>query len=273
MVALNLKQAVAFLTSIAATAILPVAQGHGVQVRVCQTPSGMTRFFVMHWHGALTSPSEAGTMTIRFQDQIAGTTTDSLQYAHGMINGKNIYTSTTGWGCIRDATPTQVGTSCYNGEDDWVYYDYSSTCNRPVQYTLLAGTTCYLQDAACTAGNVYPAATGWFTASDASPPVPMINGNSLPWSPIVVTASNVGDTSAVVTFAATAVDDCDSNPSLALSHASGSSFPIGDTDVTVTATDASGRSTSGVLRITVIAKTAAPTTVRCKSVSTRLLYK
>jgi hypothetical protein len=41
----------------------------------------------------------------------------------------------------------------------------------------------------------------------------------------------------------------------------------------VTATDASGRSTSGVLRITVIARTAAPTKVRCNSVSTRLLCK
>jgi hypothetical protein len=39
----------------------------------------------------------------------------------------------------------------------------------------------------------------------------------------------------------------------------------------VIVTDASGRSTSGLLRITVIAKTAAPTTVRCNSVSTRLL--
>lgn len=246
------------LSAISAAVISPSAHGHGVQVRICRTPEGMTRFFVMHWHGALTSPSEAGTMTIRFQDQVAGTSTESLQYAHGMINNKNIYTESTGWGCVNDATPTQVGTSCRTNEDDWVYYDYSTTCNRAVQYTLLAGTTCYLQDASCSAGNVYPAATGWFTASDASDPVPKINGNDLPFS-IVVTAANVGDTSAAVTFSATAEDDCDSSPSLVLSHASGSSFPIGDTAVTVTATDDSGRVKSGVLTITVIRRTGAPT--------------
>jgi hypothetical protein len=38
-----------------------------------------------------------------------------------------------------------------------------------------------------------------------------------------------------------------------LSHASGSSFPIGDTVVTVNATDVTGRSTVSQLTVTVIA--------------------
>ncbi|KAL3778805.1 hypothetical protein ACHAWO_012144 [Cyclotella atomus] len=225
------------LSALSAAALLPLVNGHGVQVRICQTPSGMTRFF---------------TNLLKLHPKVSNT-------PDGIINGKNIYTEPTGWGCVNDATPTQVGTSCHTNEVNWVYYDYSTTCNRAVQYTLLAGTTVVLQDAACSAGNVYPAATGWFTASDSTPPIPKINGNQLPYS-IEVTAENVGDTTAVVTFSATADDDCDSSPSVVLSHASGSSFPIGDTSVTVTATDASGRVTSSVLTITVIRKTGAPTT-------------
>jgi hypothetical protein len=61
-----------------------------------------------------------------------------------------------------------------------------------------------------------------------------------------------------VSFSATAEDDCDASPTLALSHASGSSFPIGDTNVTVTATDSTGKVTTGQLTVTVLKKTEAP---------------
>jgi hypothetical protein len=102
-------------------------------------------------------------------------------------------------------------------------FDYSATltCNRPVQYTLLEDQAALLGEAYGQAGcasYIYPAATGWFTATDASSPVPKINGNELPWN-LVATASNVSDSSANVTFSASAGDDCDSNPSVAKSHA------------------------------------------------------
>ena len=48
-------------------------------------------------------------------------------------------------GCINDATPAIVGSSCRLSEDDWVYFERSSTCNVPVRFTLLAGNTCYLE--------------------------------------------------------------------------------------------------------------------------------
>ena len=238
------------------SALLPFVTGHGVEVRICQTPQGTTRFFVDHWHGALGSATAAGTMTIQFEDQNAGTTAQQTQYPDGIINNKSVYNSPSGWGCINDATPTLVGSTCHNGNDDWVYFDYSTSCNRPVQYTLLAGNTCVLQDGC--GGALYPAASGWFSATDSTPPIPQVNGNVLPYT-ITVTANNVGDTSAVVPFTPGAFDDCDSNPSFTVSHPSGSSFPVGNTAVTVTATDNSGRSATGTLTITVIARTASPT--------------
>jgi len=48
---------------------------------------------------------------------------------------------------------------------------------------------------------------------------------------------------ASVTFAVSATDDRDSNPSLSCSPGSGSVFPIGDTTVTCTATDGAGNTT------------------------------
>jgi uncharacterized repeat protein (TIGR01451 family) len=52
---------------------------------------------------------------------------------------------------------------------------------------------------------------------------------------------NSPDTSVVVTYpAATATDNCSSSPTITYSHASGSVFPVGTTQVTVTATDAAG---------------------------------
>jgi hypothetical protein len=240
---------------LSAAVILPLSRGHGTEVRICPTPMGTNRFFVLHWHDALGSPAEAGTMNIRFEDQNAGTSSESLQAPDGIFNNKTITGSSTGWGCINDAEPALVGgPTCLAGLANWVYYDYQSVCDVPVQYTLLVGASSVLK-AGC--GSLYPAATGWLTASDMTPPIPKVDGNTLPWN-LVLIASNVGDSNALVTFSATADDDCDTNPSVVLSHASGSSFPIGDTNVTVTATDATGRSTSGVLTITVIKRTEVP---------------
>ena len=243
------------LAALCTAVILPLARGHGVQVRICPTPSGTTRFFVLHWHSALSVPADAGTMTIKFEDKNAGTSSQSLQIPDGFINNKVIDGSSTGWGCINDAEPTQVGSTCRTSEVNWVYYDYRSVCFVPVQFTLLAGNTCVLEDGC--SGSLYPAATGWFTSTDAAPPIPKIDGNELPWN-LVVTASNVGDSSAVVTFSATASDDCDPNPSVVVSHASGSTFPVGDTTVTVNATDADGRVTTAELTVTVLKRTESP---------------
>lgn len=84
------------------------------------TPNGNLRFFVKHWHGALGSAYEADTMQI--QTQITGQSPNIVtNYADGIFNNKRPDYSPTGWGCLNDATPTLVGTSCdvNHGNDDW----------------------------------------------------------------------------------------------------------------------------------------------------------
>jgi hypothetical protein len=66
---------------------------------------------------------------------------------------------------------------------------------------------------------------------------------TLPQSPIVVPADRPGG--AVVTYEVTATDAVDPNPTVSCSPPSGSLFPIGDTTVACTATDASGNSAEG----------------------------
>jgi Tol biopolymer transport system component len=66
---------------------------------------------------------------------------------------------------------------------------------------------------------------------------------SLPQFPIVVPADRPDG--AVVTYTVTATDADDPNPTVSCSPASGSVFPIGDTTVTCTATDAAGNVGAG----------------------------
>ena len=58
-------------------------------------------------------------------------------------------------------------------------------------------------------------------------------------------------TGAAVTFAPSATDTGDATPTVTTDHASGSTFAIGETIVTVTATDASGNKTEKTFKITV----------------------
>ena len=118
----------------------------------------------------------------------------------------------------------------------WVYYNRSGACNKPVRFTLLEGNSATLEEGC--GGSLYPATTGWITATDMSPPNPKVNGQELPLT-IEVMTENVRDQSAVVSFTLSVEDDCDSSPTVTASHSSGDSFPVGNTTVTVTATDVS----------------------------------
>ena len=70
--------------------------------------------------------------------------------------------------------------------------------------------------------------------------------------PADITVSNdAGVCSAVVSYAATATDNCDLNSGLTYSTASGSTFPTGTTAVTATATDDCGNSASCTFNVTV----------------------
>ncbi|MCB0524017.1 MAG: HYR domain-containing protein [Saprospiraceae bacterium] len=75
--------------------------------------------------------------------------------------------------------------------------------------------------------------------------------------PVITCPANItqdndpGQCSAVVTFAATATDNCASPPALAYSKASGTIFDLGTTSVTVTANDGNGNTASCSFDVTV----------------------
>ncbi len=78
---------------------------------------------------------------------------------------------------------------------------------------------------------------------DTTSPVLTVPGN--------ITADATVPAGAVVGFVATATDNIDPSPSVVCAPTSGSTFPIGSTAVTCTATDASGNSSNGAFTVTV----------------------
>lgn len=109
-----------------------------------------------------------------------------------------------------------------------------------------------------------------FTATDLSGNVSTASANFLivdTQAPVVtcpaaitVTTSN-NSCLANVNFSATATDDCDGNPTLTYSHAPGSSFSLGITQVTITAKDECGNQSSCVFDVTVADNI--PPTIQC----------
>ena len=78
---------------------------------------------------------------------------------------------------------------------------------------------------------------------------------SLPADKSVEATSSAG---AIVTYTVTASDNADPTPTVMCKPPSGSTFPLGSTTVSCTATDASGNSATGSFAITVV-DTTAPT--------------
>jgi hypothetical protein len=66
-----------------------------------------------------------------------------------------------------------------------------------------------------------------------------------------ITVECTGTSGASVVFAATAIDDCTTNPTITYVPASGSTFPIGTTLVTATATDDNGQTDQCTFNVTV----------------------
>jgi len=99
---------------------------------------------------------------------------------------------------------------------------------------------CTAKDAS---GNLSEEGSFNVTVGDAGDPVLQLPANQ------VVEAS--GPDGAEATFDVTATDDVDLSPEITCTHASGDTFPIGDTTVDCTATDDDGNATRGGFSITV----------------------
>ena len=114
---------------------LSQVHSHGTEVRRCLTPDGNLRVFVEHWHGQweTITTSNSGTMTIR-QNHLSGTPSTTLYPTGYVLNTAPGSLP----GCIGSDT---FVTSCGAVHDDWVYYDFPTTCNIPVDYTLISGNT------------------------------------------------------------------------------------------------------------------------------------
>jgi hypothetical protein len=119
----------------------------------------------------------------------------------------------------------------------------------PVTCTPLAGSTfplgqttvdCSATDAA---GNT---ANGNFkvTVADTTPPVLTL--------PADITAQATGPTGAVVTFASSALDLVDGNVPVTCTPLAGSTFPLGQTTVACSATDAAGNTAKGSFEVAVV---------------------
>lgn len=91
-------------------------------------------------------------------------------------------------------------------------------------------------------------APGMTASLDAEPPTVTV--------PPDITVEAAGPNGTVATFVATATDALDPRPVVSCSPASGSTFPLGTTTVSCTATDAAGNSSSGSFTVTVLDTTA-----------------
>ncbi|HKR21027.1 MAG TPA: PxKF domain-containing protein [Pyrinomonadaceae bacterium] len=96
------------------------------------------------------------------------------------------------------------------------------------------------------AGNTTTITTTLTVADQTAPVI------SCPSNIEVFLPANTSDTSMAVTYpAATATDNCSAAPTVTYSHASGSTFPVGTTTVTATATDAAGNHSECTFTVTV----------------------
>ena len=101
-------------------------------------------------------------------------------------------------------------------------------------------------------GSLYPAVVGPAIFLDESAPVPKVDGHELPYV-LEVEADTLASTNAMASFTISAADDCDTSASAEIvsGPASGSVFPLGDTAITIRATDNQGNTAEGVLTVRV----------------------
>jgi hypothetical protein len=127
---------------------------------------------------------------------------------------------------------------------DVVDGDLTPTCAPASGSTFPVGTTtvtCSVTDSHGNPGSASFSVT--VDISDTTPPVLSLPGD------ITTTTETAGGT--VVTYSATATDNVDGAITPSCSPASGSTFPVGTTSVTCSATDAHGNTSNGSFQVTV----------------------
>lgn len=125
--------------------------------------------------------------------------------------------------------------------------------NRTVQYTFLQGDTFYLQEGC---SQLYPATIS-ASFTDSSDPIPLVNGEICDGNNVVYAyIESPLDTHVPVIYELSAYDDCDRNATVEASIPSCSYFPIGNTNVTLTATDSAGFTGTCNFTVTVLNSTA-----------------
>ena len=211
------------------------AAAHGVQIGYGVLSNGYIRVYVEDWHGDHPGLSNS---------PLSVTTTTASGTSTATYNAKGEVPNTA-WnnlpGLGSSITILQKCSGQANTYNDWLYWDFApGSCNQPVSITINAGLTAVTTEA-CT--NLYPVTITGQVFTDQGAPV--------------ITAPDVtvvGDCNgANVSFAPTAIDDCDKNPVITISHASGSYFPVGVTTVTITATDNTGKTAAHTFNVTVVA--------------------
>jgi len=148
--------------------------------------------------------------------------------------------------CYATGVDLGMPTATDNTEVDWL----TLTNNAPSQFQV--GTTAVKWAVSDIYGNVGQCFQQVTVTESVDPTV------SCPGDIDVDTGDPTGTT---VTFAASATDNCDPSPEITFSPTSGSHFPIGDTVVTVTATDDSGNTDTCTFTVSVNFQNSPPNAV------------
>ena len=123
----------------------------------------------------------------------------------------------------------------------------SDNCSATVTYSIASGSSFSIGSTTVTATATDPAgnsATCSFTVTVTDDEAPVVTCPAQ-----VVGTVMPGATNGTATFSTTVTDNC--SATVSYSHASGSSFPVGSTTVTATATDASGNTSVCTFRVVI----------------------
>jgi len=235
-----MKFANSYLSSllVVISSLIGETDSHGVEVAHCLTIDGNLRIYIKSWHHDVRDPSESGTMQIK--DHQTGLTTALVP--DGWIRNRPLMEDLPD--CLSQIKQDSVCAQGYaktSNWNDWAYFDFPGTCNAPVIYTLIQGTTVVLENG-CT--DLYPTEIK-DSFIDTKGPTIKINGEVCDGEMVITEldppCGNVNEL-IEVNYEVNVIDDCDPNPtSTVVDPAENNLYPDGDTDITVTASDNQGQ--------------------------------